>query len=240
MSVALNESFVAALETASLYGSLRHAARDVRRRRAHRVQPRRGRRGHPPRSGAGGQDLGVTPRVFLLDTRAAPSRRPTIWSTARAIGMGSRWRSARPTLLAVESLVPREGSQRSFHASVDDSRRCYGGRKVGPLARSLAGARVWVTGLRQEQSRRAVRRSVTVEYVQPAEGLAKMNPLAGPDERARVGLRPRTSVVPTHALHARELPIHRLRPVHARRRARRRRARTPGRWWWENEATQGV
>lgn len=51
----------------------------------------------------------------------------------------------------VESFVKEKGIN-GFYESVDNRKECCFIRKVKPLKRALKGAKVWVTGLRSEQS----------------------------------------------------------------------------------------
>ncbi len=56
-----------------------------------------------------------------------------------------------PVAPAVEEFVNTNGIN-GFYESVENRKRCCYIRKVEPLNRALAGAKVWVTGLRAEQS----------------------------------------------------------------------------------------
>lgn len=56
-----------------------------------------------------------------------------------------------PNTLAVESLVAEKGFN-SFYTSVENRKECCFVRKMEPLNRALQGAKVWITGLRAQQS----------------------------------------------------------------------------------------
>jgi phosphoadenosine phosphosulfate reductase len=56
-----------------------------------------------------------------------------------------------PEAADVETFVQEKGIN-AFYESVDNRKACCHLRKVKPLNRALAGARVWITGLRAEQS----------------------------------------------------------------------------------------
>ncbi|NIJ53198.1 phosphoadenylyl-sulfate reductase [Dyadobacter arcticus] len=56
-----------------------------------------------------------------------------------------------PQTTAVEELVSTKGPL-SFYDSVENRKECCFIRKVEPLNRALKGARIWVTGIRAEQS----------------------------------------------------------------------------------------
>ncbi|PUZ30240.1 phosphoadenylylsulfate reductase (thioredoxin) [Chitinophaga costaii] len=56
-----------------------------------------------------------------------------------------------PETAAVETLL-REKGVNSFYDSVENRKECCNIRKVVPLNRALQGVKVWITGLRAEQS----------------------------------------------------------------------------------------
>lgn len=56
-----------------------------------------------------------------------------------------------PDTTDVETLVSEKGVN-SFYQSVENRKECCHIRKVQPLNRALEGAKVWITGLRAEQS----------------------------------------------------------------------------------------
>ncbi|MFB6454528.1 phosphoadenylyl-sulfate reductase [Chitinophaga sp. Hz27] len=56
-----------------------------------------------------------------------------------------------PETAAVEQLLKAKGPN-SFYESVDNRKECCAIRKVVPLNRALQGVKVWITGLRAEQS----------------------------------------------------------------------------------------
>ena len=174
-----------------------------------------------------GRDLGMTPRVFLLDTGRLHQETYDLLERARA-RYAIPIEVYAPDTVAVESLVRAKGPN-SFYASIDDRRECCAIRKVGPLARALSGARAWVTGLRREQA--PSRAEVLLVERDPVNGLIKFNPLAHWTEE-RVWDFVREHRVPTHALHARGYPSIGCAPCT--------RAVEPGadprsgRWWWED------
>ena len=174
-----------------------------------------------------GRDLGVTPRVFLLDTGRLHQETYDLLDRAR-----DRYALPievyAPDTVALESLVRAKGPN-SFYASVEARRECCAIRKVGPLARALAGARAWVTGLRREQA--PSRAGVGPVEEDAVNGLLKLNPLAHWTGE-RVWAFVCEHRVPTHALHAHGYPSIGCAPCT--------RAVAPGddprsgRWWWES------
>jgi phosphoadenosine phosphosulfate reductase len=175
-----------------------------------------------------GQELGIKPRVFLLDTGRLHQESYDLADRVR-----SRYELAfdvyAPDTVKVEELVRTRGWN-SFYRSVDERKHCCDVRKVQPLQRALAGAGAWVTGMRREQS---VTRSnlAVVERDGANGGLWKLNPLASwtePQTWAFV----EEQGVPTHALHRAGFPSIGCAPCT--------RAVAPGedvragRWWWED------
>lgn len=79
-----------------------------------------------------------------------------------------------PEAAAVEALVRSRGIN-GFYDSVDNRKACCQVRKVEPLARALRGAKVWITGIRAEQS--ANRHEMPFVEWDEARQLYKINPL---------------------------------------------------------------
>ncbi len=74
----------------------------------------------------------------------------------------------------VEEFVSEKGIN-SFYESVENRKECCFLRKVKPLNRALSGAKVWVTGLRAEQSDNR-KDMPMIEWDEPKQ-LFKFNPL---------------------------------------------------------------
>ncbi|BCS32483.1 phosphoadenosine phosphosulfate reductase [Luteitalea sp. TBR-22] len=112
-------------------------------------------------------------RIFTLDTGR-------LFEETHALIDATRERYGRqievyfPDAAEVEVFVGTRGHH-SFRASVDDRKACCELRKVRPLARALQGVRVWVTGLRREQS--ANRQGMRIVEWDEGYGLLKLNPL---------------------------------------------------------------
>ena len=79
-----------------------------------------------------------------------------------------------PRFEAVEELTTKKGFT-SFYDSVDNRKECCYIRKVEPLNRALAGASVWITGLRAEQS--ANRHEMERLEYDESKKMFKFNPL---------------------------------------------------------------
>lgn len=164
--------------------------------------------------------------VFTLDTgRLFPETYELIERTRARYGL--QIRVLFPQSPAVEKMVNQHGVN-LFLETVDLRKKCCHIRKIEPLKRALTGLEAWVTGLRREQS--ITRQQVEVIESDEANGLVKLNPLAGWSEdqvRAYV----EAHDVPYNPLHDRGFPsigcsscTRAVGPGEDPR---------SGRWWWE-------
>lgn len=120
-----------------------------------------------------------------------------------------------------------------FYDSVDARHACCGVRKVKPLARALAGASIWVTGLRRGQSGNRAD-TPFVEY-DAERNLLKVNALADWDID-RINALVMDEAVPINPLHARGYPSIGCEPC--TRAIKPGEPERAGRWWWENDETR--
>ncbi len=133
---------------------------------------------------------------------------------------------------AVEAFVLGHGIN-GFYNSIEARKACCNVRKVEPLARALAGAAAWITGLRADQS--AARGGVALAEVDRERGLIKLNPLLDWSRDKALAFA-RKHDVPLNPLHEQGFlsigcqPCTRaIRPGEPER---------AGRWWWEEEAAK--
>jgi len=111
-------------------------------------------------------------RVVTLDTGRLPEETYEVMDAVRA-RYGVTIEGFLPERSAVEELVQLKGLH-SFRNSIDDRRECCRVRKVEPLARALAGAKIWATGMRQAQS---TTRAALQAFEHDERGLVKLSPL---------------------------------------------------------------
>lgn len=133
-----------------------------------------------------------------------------------------------PDQEAVEELISENGIN-GFYDSVEKRKRCCYIRKVEGLQRALEGARVWVTGLRAEQSEN--RSSLSVLEWDENFQVIKYNPLMDwTDEHLEDFIKQES--IPVNTLHNKGYlsigcaPC--TKPVRPGAHAR------SGRWWWED------
>jgi phosphoadenosine phosphosulfate reductase len=137
-----------------------------------------------------------------------------------------------PEQADIDAFAARYGIN-GFYDSVEARHACCGVRKVLPLARALAGATIWVTGLRRGQS--ANRADTPFAEYDAERHLMKINPLADWDiERIRAYVA--DNGVPINPLHARGYPSIGCEPC--TRAIKPGEPERAGRWWWENDETR--
>lgn len=165
--------------------------------------------------------------VFTLDTgRHFQETLDTIEASERHFDL--KIRVIAPEAAELEALVDRDGIL-GFRSSIEARKACCDIRKVRPLARALAGANGWITGLRRTQS--AGRSNVPFAEVDATTGLVKVNPIAD-WSLEQLESYVAANAIPVNALHARGYPSIGCAPcTRAIRPGEDIRA---GRWWWEN------
>ncbi len=137
-----------------------------------------------------------------------------------------------PDTSALETLVSTQGIN-GFYDSVDNRKRCCHVRKVQPLQRALAGAQVWITGLRKEQSEN--RSDLPPVEWDASHGLYKVHPLLDWTD-AQLWAYIKAEHIPYNPLHDNGYPSIGCAPCT--------RAVLPGeptragRWWWEQSAQE--
>lgn len=112
-------------------------------------------------------------RIFTLDTgRLFPETYSLIERTN--MNYGIKIQLFFPDYREVEKMVSENGVN-LFYESVDKRRMCCHVRKLEPLKRAFSGLKVWICGLRHEQS--VTRTGNRVVEWDEANGLLKVNPL---------------------------------------------------------------
>jgi phosphoadenosine phosphosulfate reductase len=173
-----------------------------------------------------GQGLAI--EVLTLDTGRLFPETYDLWSATEA-RYGRRIAGFAPGGPALEGLVAADGVN-GFRGSVEARKRCCGVRKVAPLARALAGAAGWITGLRGGQS--ANRADTPIAALDATYGVLKINPLAD-WTRAALVAHVAEHRIAYNPLHDRGFASIGCAPCT--------RAIAPGeperagRWWWEDD-----
>ena len=133
-----------------------------------------------------------------------------------------------PDHTLVENMVNSKGIN-LFYDSVENRKECCHNRKIEPLTKALKGSKVWITGLRKEQS--LARAGVSLVNWDNTHSIIKLNPLIDWSEQ-EIWSAIHTKKIPYSSLHDKGFPSIGCRPC----------TRTvlpgedsrSGRWWWEN------
>lgn len=174
-------------------------------------------------------ETGADIRIATIDTGRLFGETHEVWAETEA-RYGRRIEAWYPDTADVEALVAEQGAN-GFRASVGARHACCHVRKVAPLARILAIATVWVTGLRAGQS--ALRRGARFIEADAVHGVVKVNPLLDWD-RDRLVSTVALERIPYNALHDRGFPSIGCQPC--TRAVRLGEDERAGRWWWEADA----
>ncbi len=170
--------------------------------------------------------LGLEIGLFTIDTGRLPEETHAFMDIVRA-RYERPIRVFSPEPAQVEEFVMAHGMN-AFYQSVALRKRCCEVRKIEPLRRALAGKKLWITGLRKEQS--VTRTDIEALAYDEVNGLMKLNPVADWSEADLWAYAERFDV-PTHPLHKQGFPSIGCAPCT--------RAIQPGedaragRWWWE-------
>lgn len=169
--------------------------------------------------------LGV--EVFTLDTGRLHEETHRLINEARQ-RYSLPVRIMYPDAEELESYALEHGDN-AFYDSIELRKRCCEIRKVVPLRRALRGKRLWITGMRREQS--VTRGDLELLAFDANKGLFKFNPLLDWTSRD-VSDYVQHNEVPVNALHSQGYPsigcAPCTRPIKAGEDER------AGRWWWES------
>lgn len=142
---------------------------------------------------------------------------------------GIEIRRFRPEQDDVDAYAAQYGLN-GFYDSVEARHACCHVRKLKPLAKALAGADVWVTGLRRGQS--GNRATTPFAEYDAERNLIKINPLADWDIET-INAHVERQAIPVNPLHKRGYPSIGCEPC--TRAIKPGEPERAGRWWWEND-----
>jgi phosphoadenosine phosphosulfate reductase len=177
----------------------------------------------------GKEKLGV--EVFTLDTGRLFQETYDVMELTRSqykVDITSYY----PNQVKLQNMVSAKGPN-SFYSSVENRKECCFIRKIEPLKRALANTKIWVTGIRAEQSVNRKQMNV-VEWDEQFQ-VFKYNPLLNwtlEDVESFINM----NNVPVNTLHKKGYPSIGCSPCT--------RAIMPGediragRWWWESSSKE--
>lgn len=128
----------------------------------------------------------------------------------------------------VEKLYQKQGVN-GFYESVQNRKECCYVRKIAPLKRALKGLKIWITGLRAQQS--LTRENMQLFEWDEGNSVIKLNPLIHWSEQD-VWSYIKENKIPYNALHDRGYPSIGCAPC--TRAVEKGADVRSGRWWWEN------
>lgn len=165
-------------------------------------------------------------RLFTLDTgRLFQETYDVMHITEQKYGI--RFELFFPDAPKVEEMIRQKGIN-LFYESVENRQLCCHIRKIEPLKRALDGVKVWITGLRRDQS--VTRADATMFEWDEKFNLIKLNPLINWSVEA-VWKEIKMKGIPYNDLHDKGYPsIGCLPCTRAVQTGEDLRA---GRWWWE-------
>jgi phosphoadenosine phosphosulfate reductase len=169
---------------------------------------------------------GANIKIFTLDTgRLFPETYELMDKTRSRYKIGIK--TYFPDTEKVEEMVKNKGFH-SFYESVENRKECCQIRKIVGLKRAIKGKKVWITGLRAEQSEN--RSHTPIWEYDEANQIYKFNPLTAWTLENVVEYI-RENKVPENVLHSRGFISIGCQPC-TRAIAEGETARA-GRWWWE-------
>jgi len=168
-------------------------------------------------------------RVFTLDTgRMFPETYLTLQKTNNRYD--TKIEVLFPNNESVEKLLSEKGPL-SFYESIENRKECCFIRKVVPLNRALKGVKIWVTGIRAEQSPN--RTDMQAIEWDGGHDLFKYNPLL-PWTFEQVKSYVKSNNIPYNPLHDKGFVSIGCAPC--TRAVREGEDFRAGRWWWEDES----
>lgn len=174
-------------------------------------------------------EINATTRVFTLDTGRLFPETYYVWNRTMDI-YKLPIQAYYPRTEAVEELISTKGPS-SFYESTENRKECCFIRKIEPLKRAIKGYKVWITGIRAEQSENRDH----MEFIEWDEGnqIIKVHPLFNWTlEMVETFLK--VNFVPYNPLHDKGFPSIGCQPC-TRAIAAGEDFRA-GRWWWEDKS----
>lgn len=168
-------------------------------------------------------------KVFTLETGRLFPETYYVWNRTMEI-FGKPVHAYYPVHQLLEDMVNKKGPN-SFYESVENRKECCGIRKIEPLHRAVAGNKMWITGIRADQS--ANREDMSNVEWDNGNKLFKFHPIFEwtlEDVKAYI----KQYNIPYNTLHDKGFPSIGCAPCT--------RAVQPGedfragRWWWEDQS----
>lgn len=167
--------------------------------------------------------------VFTLETGRLFPETYYVWNRTLEI-YNKPIKAYHPQAEALQVMVDKKGPN-SFYVSVENRKECCGIRKLEPLKRALTGNKLWVTGIRSEQSLN--RHDMTNLEWDEGNQLVKFHPIFFWSlEEVKAYIKKHNIVYNT--LHDKGFPSIGCAPC--TRAVREGEDFRAGRWWWEDQS----
>ncbi|WP_187647777.1 phosphoadenylyl-sulfate reductase [Nitrosophilus labii] len=164
--------------------------------------------------------------IFTLDTGRLHEETYKTWEkTEKKYGITIR--AYVPNYKSLENLIYEQGIN-GFYESIENRKRCCEVRKIEPLRRALKNKKIWITGLRRQQS--ITRKDAKLVEYDDVFGLIKLNPLFEWSTK-QVWEYIKKHEIPYNPLHDRGFPSIGCEPC--TRAVKEGEDIRSGRWWWE-------
>lgn len=167
--------------------------------------------------------------IFTLDTGRLFKETYSLWSrTLERYQLHIKTYTADTTLL--EDFISRKGPN-SFYESVENRKECCRIRKIEPLQRAIKGKKIWVTGIRSDQS--INRHDMDFIEYDKANQIIKIHPLFDWTFE-EVKKYCKEQYIPYNVLHDKGFPSIGCQPC--TRAVQEGEDFRAGRWWWEDQS----
>ncbi len=167
--------------------------------------------------------------IFTLDTGRLFKETYSLWSrTLERHQLPIKTYTADTTLL--EDFISRKGPN-SFYESVENRKECCRIRKIEPLQRAIQGKKIWVTGIRSDQS--INRHDMDFIEYDEANQILKIHPLFDWTFE-EVKNYCKEQHIPYNVLHDKGFPS--IGCQHCTRAIQEGEDFRAGRWWWKDQS----
>ncbi|MEN5231412.1 phosphoadenylyl-sulfate reductase [Sphingobacterium faecium] len=171
----------------------------------------------------------VNIEVFTLDTGRLFKETYSLWSRTverYALKINTYY----PNTEQIQEFVSQKGPN-AFYESVENRKSCCYIRKIEPLQRALRGAKIWITGIRAEQS--ANRHDMNYIEYDEVNDIIKIHPLFDWTFEM-VNNYIKSERIPYNVLHDKGFPSIGCAPC--TRAVQEGEDFRAGRWWWEDQS----
>ncbi|RKE55747.1 phosphoadenylyl-sulfate reductase [Sphingobacterium detergens] len=175
----------------------------------------------------GKNNIGI--EIFTLDTGRLFKETYSLWSrTLERYQLNIK--TYTPNTILLEDFISKKGPN-SFYESVENRKECCRIRKIEPLQRAIKGKKIWITGIRSEQS--VNRHDMDFVEYDEVNDIIKIHPLFD-WTFDQVKMYCKEQYIPYNVLHDKGFPSIGCQPC--TRAVQEGEDFRAGRWWWEDQS----